>query len=141
MGLEEVRSGRTTGAHHETGTLVGNVFFLEARILNRFFHSDIVISRTRPHEAHLTFVDMFGHINLRHAVDLAAETVFGVFRCGNDAGFAGAQGFGDFGDIVPDGGHNAHPGDDYSAHERSPSSGSVSPVIAQGCDRYSTDFK
>jgi hypothetical protein len=54
--------------------------------------------------------------DLRLAVDLAAEAVFGVVGGEDDAGPSGAQRCLDLGHVVPDGRDDPHPGDDDTAH-------------------------
>ena len=74
-----------------------------AGILHRLLHGEEVIGRARTHEAHVALVDMVFQHDLRHAVDLAAEAVFGVFRRKHDARPAVAQRLGDFVGVVADG--------------------------------------
>ena len=126
-GLDDGAGRRTAGAHDQAGADVGNVVFGEAGILDRLIHGDVVPGGAAAVEAHGAAVDHGRRIELRRAVDAAAETEPGVVLGGGDAGLRLAQTRGHLLGGVPDGGDDAHAGDDNALHDLN-----LSPIVRPG---------
>ena len=98
--------------------IVGNLVGLEAGILDRLFHRDVVPGRAFAEEAHRAAVDHVRRIERRRALHLGAEAEFGIFVRARDPGLRRMEARKHFLGVVSDGRDDAHPRDDNPPHDR-----------------------
>ena len=88
---------------------------------DRLVHGDMVPGRAATVEAHGAAIDKRLDIDLRRAMDMAAEVQISVFLCETDTGTALVQGGRDLLRIIADGGDDSHSRDDDASHVQLPS--------------------
>ena len=91
---------------------------LEAGILDRLLHRDVIPRRAFAEEAHRAAVDHLGRIERRRALHLGAETELGIFFRARDPGLRLVEARKHFLGVVSDGRDDTHPRDDNPPHDR-----------------------
>src|SRR4029077_16727257 len=103
-------------AYNDAGSFVDDIRALKPGVTNRLFHGDEAPADTSLHDAARLAWNHRLPFEVRSAVDLAAETEFGVFLRVDDARLGLAQSGQHFLAIVADRGHDTHPRDDHASH-------------------------
>jgi hypothetical protein len=93
---------------------------LEARILDRLLHRDVIPRRAFTQKPHGTSVDHIDRIERRRALNLRTEAKFRILFSARDAGLRLVETRKHFLSVVSDGRDNAHPRDHNSPHDPSP---------------------
>jgi hypothetical protein len=86
-GFHDGARRRAAGAHDDAGADVRDLGGLEPGIPDRLLHGNVIPGRAFTEEAHGAPIDDFGGVDLRRALDLAAESEFGILFRAADAGF------------------------------------------------------
>jgi hypothetical protein len=121
VGCGNDRPGRGPArAHDDTGAVVLHIGFLEAGIGDRLLHSDPVPGGAIAHEAANPAIDRAVKIELRSAMDLAAESEARVVVGLHDAGFRLTQRGKHLLAVVADARNNTDAGDDHTPHLQLP---------------------
>ena len=109
-------AGAATGTGDDADARVGDGIGRQAGIGDRVLHRHVGVGGGIGHEASQLAIDARLEIDLGTPGDMAAETVFDLFRIDPDAGAALAQRSRDAGAVVAEAGRQAEAGDDDAFH-------------------------
>src|SRR6185437_12001726 len=84
-GFDDGARRRAARPHDDAGTLVGNVMRLEAGVLNRLLHGDMIPCRALGEKTHRAAIDHIGWIERRRTLYLRSESEFRVLLRTRDA--------------------------------------------------------
>ena len=126
-GLHHIGCRGATRPGDQPGARVRYLVLAKAGIGDGLLHGQHGICSALSHEAKLFAINMRGNIHLDGAVNLAAKSQLGIFRCMNDARAARTKRVCNLGDIVADRRYDTDAGNGDAAHDQ-PSSGLNRPT-------------